>query len=509
MFSFSQFFNSEIDRGLHLQAFGGQEVGFAHRGALPQLRLRGLTSRAIWGWVCGWYLIWLVVWKINFIFPLILGMSSSQLTNSYFSEGWPNHQPVMIFGSRSEKLEPQPGSIFMISEPVFTRTWLVIFQDFWVRKPGLEPRFKDQKGRARKTGAMVSLDLINLEFHSINIYKLLVSKARVGRWSTLTLAEVGVDPKLMGIGPAFAIPPALEKAPSRVGLTNQLVAINHPIVGTLYPMINPSWGWFIIGFTTLWVIQFQGMSWIFTNPHFQQSATSEEFVACTILDFSWLSYHFSRLGWRWRTSTSMRSMRPLPRRPPCAWAMTTSYDSEPAAPHLWWSWDLAANPQRQRSTDLAWKLVVWFSTTALVCSKRIKRTCISAFSIRISHVQKMTCHHTKLGKPEVCGSSQDSHGEGRNSTPGDLGLEDGRTWGICVSLENHKNLWCFHVWWFFDCVELGPWKDKRQSLFCSVIGWAMLWGMGCRIFRWPHLVRGHPSVKIPSAHWWPRILTQT
>ena len=27
------------------------------------------------------------------IFPLILGMSSSQLTNSYFSEGWPNHQP--------------------------------------------------------------------------------------------------------------------------------------------------------------------------------------------------------------------------------------------------------------------------------------------------------------------------------------------------------------------------------------------------------------------------------
>ena len=47
---------------------------------------------------------------INFIFPEILGMSSSQLTNSYFSEGWPanhpnwlsyfsegwlNHQPVM------------------------------------------------------------------------------------------------------------------------------------------------------------------------------------------------------------------------------------------------------------------------------------------------------------------------------------------------------------------------------------------------------------------------------
>ena len=28
-----------------------------------------------------------------YIFPLILGMSSSQLTKSYFSEWWPNHQP--------------------------------------------------------------------------------------------------------------------------------------------------------------------------------------------------------------------------------------------------------------------------------------------------------------------------------------------------------------------------------------------------------------------------------
>jgi len=30
---------------------------------------------------------WLVVWKMAFIFPIILRMSSSQLTNSYFSEG--------------------------------------------------------------------------------------------------------------------------------------------------------------------------------------------------------------------------------------------------------------------------------------------------------------------------------------------------------------------------------------------------------------------------------------
>ena len=31
---------------------------------------------------------WLVVWLPVFIFPLILGISSSQLTNSYFSEGF-------------------------------------------------------------------------------------------------------------------------------------------------------------------------------------------------------------------------------------------------------------------------------------------------------------------------------------------------------------------------------------------------------------------------------------
>ena len=37
----------------------------------------------------GWW--WLVA--IFGIFPDILGISSSQLTNSYFSEGWPNHQP--------------------------------------------------------------------------------------------------------------------------------------------------------------------------------------------------------------------------------------------------------------------------------------------------------------------------------------------------------------------------------------------------------------------------------
>ena len=41
--------------------------------------------------------IWLVVWNIWIIFPIILGMSSSHLTNSYFSEGSVNHQPDHIW----------------------------------------------------------------------------------------------------------------------------------------------------------------------------------------------------------------------------------------------------------------------------------------------------------------------------------------------------------------------------------------------------------------------------
>ena len=35
----------------------------------------------------------LVVWNMNLIFPEYMGMSSSQLTKSYFSEGWVYHQP--------------------------------------------------------------------------------------------------------------------------------------------------------------------------------------------------------------------------------------------------------------------------------------------------------------------------------------------------------------------------------------------------------------------------------
>ena len=35
-------------------------------------------------------------WNMNGLFFYIFGMSSSQLTNSYFSEGWLNHQPDMF-----------------------------------------------------------------------------------------------------------------------------------------------------------------------------------------------------------------------------------------------------------------------------------------------------------------------------------------------------------------------------------------------------------------------------
>ena len=43
---------------------------------------------------------------IFWIFPFILGISSSQLTNSYFSEGWLNHQPDPHFRFFGPALTP-------------------------------------------------------------------------------------------------------------------------------------------------------------------------------------------------------------------------------------------------------------------------------------------------------------------------------------------------------------------------------------------------------------------
>ena len=47
---------------------------------------------------------WLLVWLPSILFSHMLGISSSQLTNSYFSEGWPNHQPKKSLGEGGSKL---------------------------------------------------------------------------------------------------------------------------------------------------------------------------------------------------------------------------------------------------------------------------------------------------------------------------------------------------------------------------------------------------------------------
>ena len=83
-------------------------------------------------WLAGKFFIdWLVVWNMNFMTFHILGMSSFQLTNSYFSEGvgW-NHQPdwySMIFPTSfwvflDKNDETGPGRWFWRSRnlPVFS-----------------------------------------------------------------------------------------------------------------------------------------------------------------------------------------------------------------------------------------------------------------------------------------------------------------------------------------------------------------------------------------------------
>ena len=74
---------------------------------------------------------WLVVWLPSILhFPINIGLRlSSQLTNSYFSEGWlffrgvaKNHQPPTSFPSSRTGLEfafPQSnGDVFAFTEPV-------------------------------------------------------------------------------------------------------------------------------------------------------------------------------------------------------------------------------------------------------------------------------------------------------------------------------------------------------------------------------------------------------
>ena len=61
----------------------------------PRYKYRQLVEQK--GWWMHYIQSWLVVWNIWIIFPLILGIIIP--IDSYFSEGWPNHQPVYYTAS--------------------------------------------------------------------------------------------------------------------------------------------------------------------------------------------------------------------------------------------------------------------------------------------------------------------------------------------------------------------------------------------------------------------------
>ena len=64
----------------------GIKFRWSQRSQLSQRNQRSQRSGAAWVWLSGSELVG-GDWNMTFIFPEILGMSSSQLTNSYFSEG--------------------------------------------------------------------------------------------------------------------------------------------------------------------------------------------------------------------------------------------------------------------------------------------------------------------------------------------------------------------------------------------------------------------------------------
>ena len=72
-----------------------------------------------WVFLSGW---WFGCHQFG-IFPEILGCSSSQLTSSYFSEGWPNHQPAMFSSLRLDIL--WDGAVFFILFSGFEWLWHV------------------------------------------------------------------------------------------------------------------------------------------------------------------------------------------------------------------------------------------------------------------------------------------------------------------------------------------------------------------------------------------------
>ena len=86
------------------RAAGRRGGSAADRGELPATPGSRFSGSEGGDWN-GWWVVWknFYVWLVGNGCHLddsplkILGMSSSQLTNSYFSEGWPSHQPDIYF----------------------------------------------------------------------------------------------------------------------------------------------------------------------------------------------------------------------------------------------------------------------------------------------------------------------------------------------------------------------------------------------------------------------------
>ena len=80
--------------------------------------------------------IWLVVWNIWIIFRFSWE-ESSQLTNSYFSEGWVHHQPDMIWFMFHYCFTQHLPNIY----PRFTQHLPKIYPTFTQDLPNIYPRF--------------------------------------------------------------------------------------------------------------------------------------------------------------------------------------------------------------------------------------------------------------------------------------------------------------------------------------------------------------------------------
>ena len=78
---------------------------------------------------CGWKTAW---WFGCHFFLHLLGISSSQLTNSYFSEGWPNHQPEKCCKHRKMWIPCATNDGFYHHLKVKTTSWNVARLVTWL-----------------------------------------------------------------------------------------------------------------------------------------------------------------------------------------------------------------------------------------------------------------------------------------------------------------------------------------------------------------------------------------